>query len=122
MSSSSELEQFGLIAKRPGGHYDDDALAIGQVVAEMARFGLEGRHLRAFRTFADREIGIFGQVVGPMSRQRNPGGQSPRRGDRPRAGVVVGPPARRARLDRIARSHQLIATQLVVRRSPLASV
>jgi DNA-binding transcriptional MerR regulator len=68
----SELEQFGLIAKRPGGHYDDDALAIGQVVAEMARFGLEGRHLRAFRTFADREIGIFGQVVGPMARQRNP--------------------------------------------------
>jgi DNA-binding transcriptional MerR regulator len=68
----SELEQFGLIAKTPGGHYDDDALAIGQVVAEMARFGLEGRHLRAFRTFADREIGLFTQVVGPMARQRDP--------------------------------------------------
>ena len=66
----SELEQFGLITKRPGGHYDDDALAVGKIVAELARFGLEGRHLRAFRTAAEREVGLFGQVVGPMSRQR----------------------------------------------------
>ena len=66
----SELEQFGLINKRPGGHYDDDALAVGKIVAELARFGLEGRHLRAFRTAAEREVGLFGQVVGPMSRQR----------------------------------------------------
>jgi DNA-binding transcriptional MerR regulator len=66
----SELEQFGLISKRPGGHYDDDALAVGKIVAELARFGLEGRHLRAFRTAAEREVGLFGQVVGPMSRQR----------------------------------------------------
>jgi DNA-binding transcriptional MerR regulator len=66
----SELEQFGLITKKPGGHYDDDALAVGKIVAELARFGLEGRHLRAFRTAAEREVGLFGQVVGPMSRQR----------------------------------------------------
>ena len=66
-----ELEQFGLITKRPGGHYDDDALTVGKIVADLARFGLEGRHLRAFRTAAEREVGLFGQVVGPMSRQRN---------------------------------------------------
>jgi len=65
-----ELEQFGLISARSGGHYDDDALAIGQVVAEMARYGLEGRHLRAFRNAAEREIGLFSQVVGPMTKQR----------------------------------------------------
>jgi hypothetical protein len=65
-----ELEQFGLISKKPGGHYDDDALAVGKIVADLARFGLEGRHLRAFRTAAEREVGLFGQVVGPMSRQR----------------------------------------------------
>jgi len=67
----TELEQFGLIGKRPGGHYDDDALAVGKIVAELARFGLEGRHLRAFRSAAEREVGLFGQVVGPMSRQRS---------------------------------------------------
>ncbi|MDQ6851754.1 MAG: MerR family transcriptional regulator [Actinomycetota bacterium] len=66
-----ELEQFGLISKKPGGHYDDDALAVGKIVADLARFGLEGRHLRTFRTAAEREVGLFSQVVGPMSRQRS---------------------------------------------------
>lgn len=65
-----ELEQFGMITPRSGGRYDDDALAIGQVVVEMARYGLEGRHLRAFRSAAEREVGLFSQVVGPMARQR----------------------------------------------------
>ncbi len=66
----SELEQFGLIGKKPGGHYDDDALAVAKIVADLARFGLEGRHLRAFRTAAEREVGLFSQVVGPVSRHR----------------------------------------------------
>lgn len=67
----SELEQFGLVNKKPGGHYDDDALAVAKIVADLARFGLEGRHLRAFRSAAEREVGLFAQVVGPMSRQRS---------------------------------------------------
>lgn len=66
-----ELEQFGLISPRPGGHYDDDALAVAKIVADLGRFGLEGRHLRAFRTAAEREVGLFSQVVGPLSRQRS---------------------------------------------------
>lgn len=66
----SELEQFGLVSKKPGGVYDDDALAVAKIVADLARFGLEGRHLRAFRTAAEREVGLFSQVVGPISRQR----------------------------------------------------
>ena len=28
---------------------------MAKIVAELARFGLEGRHLRAFRTAAERE-------------------------------------------------------------------
>lgn len=66
----AELEQFGLISAKPGGHYDDDALSVGKIVADLARFGLEARHLRAFRSAAEREVGLFSQVVGPMSRQR----------------------------------------------------
>ncbi|WP_304044532.1 MerR family transcriptional regulator [Jatrophihabitans endophyticus] len=66
----SELEQFGLITAKPGGHYDDDALAVAAIVADLARFGLEGRHLRAFRTAAEREVGLFSQVVAPLGRQR----------------------------------------------------
>jgi DNA-binding transcriptional MerR regulator len=68
-----QLEQFGLLARRGlGGSYDGDALAVATCVAEMARFGIEARHLRAYRTAADREIGLFEQVVTPMVRQRNP--------------------------------------------------
>jgi DNA-binding transcriptional MerR regulator len=75
----SELEQFGLVNKKAGGHYDDDALAVAKIVADLARFGLEGRHLRAFRTAAEREVGLFSQVVGPISRHR--GGEAKARAE-----------------------------------------
>lgn len=75
----SELEQFGLITAKPGGHYDDDALAVAKVVVELAHFGLEGRHLRAFRTAAEREVSLFSQVVGPATRQR--GGEAKARAE-----------------------------------------
>ena len=67
------LEQFGLVVSRqPGGFYDGDALLIAKTVAEMSRFGLEPRHLRAFRSAAEREVGLVEQVVAPLVRQRNP--------------------------------------------------
>jgi DNA-binding transcriptional MerR regulator len=72
----SELEQYGLLSARAGGFYDDDALAIARVVAEMARFGIEGRHLRGFKSAADREVGLFGQVAGPMAKQRSGDGRA----------------------------------------------
>jgi DNA-binding transcriptional MerR regulator len=68
----SQLEQFGLVVPRPGGFYDGDALVIAKTVSEMSRFGLEPRHLRAFRAAADREVGLVEQVVAPLVRQRNP--------------------------------------------------
>lgn len=67
-----QLEQFGLVVARPGGHYDGEALVVAKTVADMARFGLEPRHLRAFRTAADREIGLFQQVIAPLARQKSP--------------------------------------------------
>jgi DNA-binding transcriptional MerR regulator len=68
-----QLEQYGLVGPRPGGSfYDGDALMIAKTVAEMSRFGIESRHLRPFKSAADREIGLFEQVVAPLVRQRNP--------------------------------------------------
>jgi DNA-binding transcriptional MerR regulator len=68
-----QLEQYGLLGPRPGGsHYDGDALVVAKTVAEMSRFGIEARHLRPFKTAADREIGLVEQVVTPLVRQRNP--------------------------------------------------
>lgn len=71
-----ELEQFGIVKALPGGQYDDDALAVSKIVADLGRFGLEGRHLRAFRTAAEREVGLFAQVVGPMGKQRGGEGKA----------------------------------------------
>ena len=69
----SALEQYGLIGLRPGGSYfDGDALLVAKTVAEMSRYGIEARHLRPFKSAADREIGLFEQVVTPLVRQRNP--------------------------------------------------
>jgi DNA-binding transcriptional MerR regulator len=65
-----ELESFGLIVLR-GRHYDSDALAIAKAVAEMSSFGIEARHLRSFKTAADREIGLIEQVITPFTRQKS---------------------------------------------------
>jgi len=68
----TELEQFGLVTPRTGtGHYDTDALVIVTTARELAEFGLEPRHLRAFKTSADREIGLVEQVVAPQKRGRD---------------------------------------------------
>jgi DNA-binding transcriptional MerR regulator len=67
-----QLEQFGLITPRTGtGHYDTDALVIAQTARELADFGFEPRHLRAFKTAADREVGLVEQVVAPQKRGRD---------------------------------------------------
>ncbi len=72
-----QLEQFGLIVPRPGtGHYDTDALVIAQTARELADFGFEPRHLRAFKTAADREVGLVEQVVAPQKRGRDVGAKA----------------------------------------------
>jgi len=64
-----ELETYGLVALR-GRHYDNDALTIARVVAAMAPFGIEPRHLRSFKSAADREVGLVEQVITPLMRQK----------------------------------------------------
>ncbi len=67
-----QLEQYALIVPRAGtGHYDTDALVIAQTARELADFGFEPRHLRAFKTAADREVGLVEQVVAPHKRGRD---------------------------------------------------
>jgi DNA-binding transcriptional MerR regulator len=68
----AELEQVGLIVPRAPGWYDNDALVIAQAAAGLAAFGLEPRHLRAYRAAADREVGLFAQLVAPLARQNDP--------------------------------------------------
>jgi hypothetical protein len=39
---------------------------------EFFAFGVEARHLRMYRQFADREATFFEQIVTPLSRRRTP--------------------------------------------------
>ena len=55
-----ELEKFGLVTTR-----DSDGLAVCTLVGQLAGFGIEPRHLRAFRVAADREIGLVEQALAP---------------------------------------------------------
>ena len=45
--------------------------AIATAVAQMSAFGIEPRHLRSFKSAADREIGLIEQVVTPLNRQKS---------------------------------------------------
>jgi DNA-binding transcriptional MerR regulator len=70
-----ELERFGLISSRDvggTGYYDEEALAIANLAAGFARHGVEARHLRMYKNGAERESGLFEQVVMPLIKQRNP--------------------------------------------------
>jgi DNA-binding transcriptional MerR regulator len=72
-----QLEQFGLVTPRPGtGHYDTDDLVVATTARELAAYGFEPRHLRAFKTAADREIGLVEQVIAPQKRGRDAGAKA----------------------------------------------
>jgi DNA-binding transcriptional MerR regulator len=65
----TEIESYGLITIR-GRHYDADALSIAKTIVSISAFGIGARHLRAFKTAADREIGLVEQVTTPIRSQK----------------------------------------------------
>jgi DNA-binding transcriptional MerR regulator len=67
----TELRQFGLIRPGAAGFFDPDAVLIARTVKSMTEFGIEPRHLRAFRASADREVGLLEQIVSPVYRHRD---------------------------------------------------
>ncbi|MER6099851.1 MerR family transcriptional regulator [Streptomyces sp. NPDC001728] len=68
----AEWESYGLISATEGGGYDAETVTVARLVADLGRFGLEPRHLRAVKAAADREAGLIEQVVAPLRRHRNP--------------------------------------------------
>jgi len=71
-----ELEAYGLLApvagRGEGALYDDEALEIAQIGAAYYARGVTARHLRMYQHFAEREAILFGQVLLPYRRKRNP--------------------------------------------------
>jgi DNA-binding transcriptional MerR regulator len=70
-----ELEEFGLIHGRSEGGerlYGELDVDIAAACGQLARFGIDPRHLRTFRSAADREAGLIEAIVGPALRARSP--------------------------------------------------
>ena len=68
------LEEYGVIAKRRSSTelYGEDAVEIAAAAGGFLRAGVDARHLRAWRTSVEREVGLYEQLVMPLLRQRNP--------------------------------------------------
>jgi DNA-binding transcriptional MerR regulator len=63
--------QFGRLATDAEGRYPAADLPVARAAAELARHGLEPRHLRVYRTGAEREAGLVEQLVTPVLRARS---------------------------------------------------
>jgi DNA-binding transcriptional MerR regulator len=71
----AELESFGILTSSNSGGtalYGDDAVEIAKTSCEFLRAGVDARHLRNWRTSAEREASLYEQLVTPRFRQRNP--------------------------------------------------
>jgi len=70
-----ELEDFGLLAPRNDNGtklYGERDVDVAATCAKLARYGISARHLRSFRTAADRKASLLQQLVAPSLRSRNP--------------------------------------------------
>jgi DNA-binding transcriptional MerR regulator len=71
----AELERYGLLAGKVVGdaaYYDEEAVVVAKLAAGFLDFGVEARHLKMYKSAAEREVGLFEAVVLPMLKQRNP--------------------------------------------------
>ena len=72
------LCRAGIISSGPGGFFDEHSVVIAQCASALGEYGVEPRHLRAFRPAADRQSDLIAQIAGPV-------GKADRTGARDRA-------------------------------------
>lgn len=66
-----DLLRAGLIVAGAGGFFEADAVTLAHAAKAMAEFGLEARHLRAFKLAADREAALIAQIAAPIAKSRD---------------------------------------------------
>jgi DNA-binding transcriptional MerR regulator len=67
----ADCVQFGLLATDADGRHPATDLSIARAAAGLARHGIEPRHLRVYRSGAEREAGLIEQLVAPVLRARS---------------------------------------------------
>ncbi|MHC9295899.1 transcriptional regulator FtsR [Mycobacterium sp. LTG2003] len=60
------LVKNGVITTGPAGLFDEHSVVIAQCARALADYGVEPRHLRAFRSAADRQSDLIAQIAGPV--------------------------------------------------------
>jgi DNA-binding transcriptional MerR regulator len=62
----AELIKAGVIKPGQAGFFDEHSVVIAQCARALAEYGVEPRHLRAFRSAADRQSDLIAQIAGPV--------------------------------------------------------
>jgi DNA-binding transcriptional MerR regulator len=71
---AKELEDFGLLSSRGGPgdkRYPESDADVAATCAQLARYGVDPRHLRTFRTAAGRQAALIEQLVASSLRARS---------------------------------------------------
>ncbi|PIE34511.1 MAG: MerR family transcriptional regulator [Ilumatobacter coccineus] len=68
----TRLEDYGVITPGDDHGYDAHAVAIAKPAVAFLRAGIEARHLRQWRTAAEREVSLYEQLIIPRLRHRDP--------------------------------------------------
>lgn len=75
----TDLENYGLITADAKGRFTPVCVTIVKTCATLTEYGLEPRHLRPFKSAAERERDLLEQVLAPLrarnSRRPVPGGE-----------------------------------------------
>jgi DNA-binding transcriptional MerR regulator len=67
----ADCVQFGLVGRDASGRHPVSDLPVARAVAGLAQHGIEPRHLRVYRTGAEREAALLEQLVAPLLRARS---------------------------------------------------
>lgn len=71
------LERLGLLTPTTFGDdvvYGDEAVAVADLAGRFKEHGIEGRHLRMYKVAAEREAGLYEQLLAPLLKR--PTGQA----------------------------------------------
>jgi DNA-binding transcriptional MerR regulator len=72
----ADLIRANLITPGAAGFFDSEAVTLARTAKAMAEFGLEARHLRAFKLAADREAALVAQIAAPIAKSRDAGARA----------------------------------------------
>jgi hypothetical protein len=60
------LVKAGVIKPGAAGFFDEHSVVTAQCAQALEEYGVEPRHLRAFRSAADRQSDLIAQIAGPV--------------------------------------------------------